>query len=51
MQPSAGRTASADRYCADRTSRFQRYLERDSSQFVTDLLEEIDADPTGIFWG
>ncbi len=38
-------------YYADRNSRFQRYWERDSSQFVTDLLEEIDADPTCIFWG
>ena len=38
-------------YYADRNSRFQRYWECGPSQHVTDLLAEIDADPTCIFWG
>ena len=38
-------------YYADRNSRFQRYWECGPSAYVADLLEEIDADPTCIFWG
>ena len=38
-------------YYADRNDRFQRYWECDPSVHVADLLAEIDADPTCIFWG
>jgi hypothetical protein len=38
-------------YYADRNDRFQRYSERGPSVHVADLLEEIDDDPTCIFWG
>jgi hypothetical protein len=38
-------------YYADRNSRFQRYLECGPSRHIADLLAEIDADPTCIFWG
>jgi hypothetical protein len=38
-------------YYADRNDRFQRYWECGPSPHVVDLLEEIDADPTCIFWG
>lgn len=38
-------------YYADRNDRFQRYWECDPSVHVADLLEEIDNDPTCIFWG
>lgn len=38
-------------YYADRNDRFQRYWECGPSAHVTDLLEEIDNDPTCIFWG
>jgi hypothetical protein len=38
-------------YYADRNERFQRYWECEPSAHVADLLEEIDADPTCIFWG
>ena len=38
-------------YYADRNDRFQRYWECEPSVHVADLLEEIDADPTCIFWG
>jgi hypothetical protein len=38
-------------YYADRNSRFHRYPECGPSRHVADLLAEIDADPTCIFWG
>lgn len=38
-------------YYADRNDRFQRYAECGPSAHVADLLAEIDADPTCIFWG
>ena len=38
-------------YYADRNDRFQRYWECEPSVHVADLLAEIDADPTCIFWG
>jgi hypothetical protein len=38
-------------YYADRNDRFQRYWECGPSAYVADLLEEIDNDPTCIFWG
>jgi hypothetical protein len=37
-------------YCADRNSRWHRYDLIDPGS-VDQLLEEIDNDPTGIFWG
>ena len=37
-------------YCADRNSRWHRYELVDPGT-VDELLEEIEDDPTGIFWG
>jgi len=38
-------------YWPDRNSRFHIYQQLDPSPRVADLLAEIDADPTAIFWG
>jgi hypothetical protein len=38
-------------YYADRNDRFQLYRECGPSVDIADLLEEIDDDPTCIFWG
>jgi hypothetical protein len=38
-------------YCADRNSHWHRYTRSQPSVRVADLLDEIDNDPTGIFWG
>ncbi len=38
-------------FCADRSSRWHKYAEVDPSERLEDLIEEVDADPTGIFWG
>jgi hypothetical protein len=38
-------------YYADRNSRFRRYGKCGPTQYVAELLDEIDADPTCIFWG
>jgi hypothetical protein len=38
-------------YCADRNSRWHLYSLADPSRRLDDLLNEVDADPTGIFWG
>jgi hypothetical protein len=38
-------------YYADRNDRFHRYWECGPSAHVAELLAEIDADPTCIFWG
>ena len=38
-------------YCADRNDRWHPYLEVPSTPNLDDLLEEVDQDPTGIFWG
>jgi hypothetical protein len=38
-------------YYADRDDRFHRYPACGPSSSVTELLEEIDNDPTCIFWG
>ena len=38
-------------YSADRNSKFQRYRDAEATPHVTELLDEIDADPTCIFWG
>jgi len=38
-------------YWPDRNSRFHRYEETKPSQHLAVLLDEIDADPTCIFWG
>lgn len=38
-------------YCCDRNERWWSYDNIGSSQSVDLLLAEIDADPTGIFWG
>lgn len=38
-------------YCADRNSRWHEYWDLDPSPDLTELLAEVEADPTGIFWG
>jgi hypothetical protein len=38
-------------YWVDRNSRFHRYTLCSPSRHVADLLAEVDADPTCIFWG
>jgi Protein of unknown function (DUF3024) len=38
-------------YCRDRNERWFLYYEVEPSRDVSPLLDEIDADPTGIFWG
>ena len=38
-------------FCCDRDSRWHAYPEFDSVADFEALLDEIDADPTGIFWG
>ena len=38
-------------YCADRNGRWHFYEMVEPTPTVDDLLAEIDADPTGIFWG
>jgi len=38
-------------YAADRNSRWFRYWEIEPSRDFSDLLGEVEADPTGIFWG
>lgn len=38
-------------YRADRNSRWHPYEDLDADQHVQALIDEIDEDPTGIFWG
>ncbi len=47
-----GKARSWRLYCYDRNSRRRAYLEgSDESPQLENLLQEVDADPTGIFWG
>jgi Protein of unknown function (DUF3024) len=38
-------------YCSDANGRWLRYSDAQPSNDIRSLLNEIDADPTGIFWG
>lgn len=38
-------------YCADRNSRWHKYTTAAPSKDIDSLLDEIDRDPTHIFWG
>ena len=38
-------------YCADRNGRWHRYDPQVPSKDFDDLLQEVERDPTGIFWG
>lgn len=38
-------------YYADRSSRWHLYDDVDSPERLEDLIADVDADPTGIFWG
>lgn len=38
-------------YCPDRNSRWHVYFDADPTRDFEALLQEVDADPTGIFWG
>ena len=44
-------TKSFSLYCADRNSKWHLYEYTDSTIDFESLLQEIDKDPTGIFWG
>lgn len=45
------KTGTWELYWRDRHSRFHRYEDLEPTPTVELLLAEIDADPTGIFWG
>ncbi|MFA5354048.1 MAG: DUF3024 domain-containing protein [Thermodesulfovibrionales bacterium] len=38
-------------YCADRNSRWQPYMNAGLNRSFDALLDEVDQDPTGVFWG
>lgn len=38
-------------YWTDRNGRFQRYWDCEPTEHIGELLDEIDEDPTCIFWG
>jgi hypothetical protein len=38
-------------YCADSNSRWHRYEPAPATTRLEELINEIDRDPTGIFWG
>lgn len=38
-------------YCADRNSRWHRYYDLEPTEEFDLLLQEVNEDPTGIFWG
>ena len=38
-------------FCADRNDRWHKYLSKKSLSDIDTILEEINRDPTGIFWG
>ncbi len=38
-------------YCADRNDRWFDYMDCNPAKSIQTLLEEVDKDPTGIFWG
>lgn len=38
-------------FCADRNGKWHRYYETDSTPDFAALLQEVDEDPTGVFWG
>ena len=38
-------------YCADRNSKWHEYIGLNRTKDFNVLLEEVEADPTGIFWG
>ena len=38
-------------YCADRNDRWHEYIETYPLKDIRELIEEVDEDPTGIFWG
>jgi hypothetical protein len=44
-------TATWSLYCCDRNERWFLYFDIEPSRDVRPLLNEIDEDPTGIFWG
>jgi len=38
-------------YCCDRNSKWHRYSNSDPTQNLEQLIQEVDKDPTCIFWG
>ena len=46
-----GKTKKWDLYCCDRNSKWHLYIHMESNTNFDDLLEEVNRDPTGIFWG
>ncbi len=47
----AAATGQWSLFCSDRNGKWHPYYERPSSNRFSDLLKEVDEDPTGIFWG
>jgi len=46
-----GKTGKWSLYCADRNSKWHEYYGLEPTQDLDIILNEIDKDPTGIFWG
>jgi len=46
-----GKTGKWSLYCADRNSKWHEYHGLEPTQNFDIILNEIDKDPTGIFWG
>ena len=38
-------------YCADRNDKWHEYMDIEATKNIDKILNEIDKDPTGIFWG
>lgn len=45
------RTGKWTLFCADRNSKWHEYYDMEPTKNIDKILEEIDRDPTGIFWG
>ena len=45
------KTGKLTLYCADRNSKWHVYMDIEPNSHFDELLKEVDADPTGIFFG
>lgn len=46
-----GKTGKWTLFCADRNDKWHEYYDMEPTKNIDKILEEIDGDPTGIFWG
>ena len=44
-------SATWELYCRDRNERWHSYTEANATRSIRELIDEVDEDPTGIFWG